>query len=255
MGIGNLERVVQAFGEERDPSYARLFFESTPVTHEESQELLAGFGDDSSTYLWRVLAAREIMRLYRQDPAELERLEGLHARKNSAEEVLHPEAETRRLNSARELRDARAAGYLVELPDDPDRLHFEIGPQVGEVARRLGESPATYRALRPQALALLEYLAAAVEEASEGPLTVTSAARDARYQRALRRGNPEAARGYSLHTTGYSFDILRDYASREQALAFQFWLDRLQALNLIAWVREPRAIHVTVAEDALLGRE
>ena len=27
-------------------------------------------------------------------------------------------------------------------------------------------------------------------------------------------------------------------------------LDRLQSLNLIAWVREPAAIHVTVAEDA-----
>jgi hypothetical protein len=27
-------------------------------------------------------------------------------------------------------------------------------------------------------------------------------------------------------------------------------LDRLQALNLIAWVREPEAIHVTVANGA-----
>jgi hypothetical protein len=27
-------------------------------------------------------------------------------------------------------------------------------------------------------------------------------------------------------------------------------LDRMQALNLIAWVREPAAIHVTVAGDA-----
>ncbi len=27
-------------------------------------------------------------------------------------------------------------------------------------------------------------------------------------------------------------------------------LDRLQALNLITWVREPAAIHVTVAGDA-----
>jgi hypothetical protein len=33
-------------------------------------------------------------------------------------------------------------------------------------------------------------------------------------------------------------------------MAFQFMLDRLTALNLIAWVREPAAIHITVAPDA-----
>ena len=44
--------------------------------------------------------------------------------------------------------------------------------------------------------------------------------------------------------------MLRRYASRRQALAFQFTLDRLQALNLIAWVREPAAIHITASSDA-----
>ena len=40
-----------------------------------------------------------------------------------------------------------------------------------------------------------------------------------------------------------------------KAQAFQFVLDRLQALNVIAWVREPAAIHVTAGPDAkeLLG--
>ncbi|HWT93214.1 MAG TPA: hypothetical protein VN238_09480, partial [Solirubrobacteraceae bacterium] len=59
----------------------------------------------------------------------------------------------------------------------------------------------------------------------------------------------------SLHTTGWAFDIERTYRSRAHALAFQFMLDRLQALNLIAWVREPAAIHVTAGPRAeeLLG--
>ncbi|HEV2813673.1 MAG TPA: hypothetical protein VGW10_10505, partial [Solirubrobacteraceae bacterium] len=58
-----------------------------------------------------------------------------------------------------------------------------------------------------------------------------------------------------LHTTGWAFDIRREYASARQARAFQFLLDRLTALDLIAWVREPAAIHVTVGGDAkaLLG--
>ena len=66
----------------------------------------------------------------------------------------------------------------------------------------------------------------------------------------LARRNIEATRGLSLHTTGWAFDIARRYRSRAQALAFQFMLDRLTALNMIAWVREPDAIHVTVGPRA-----
>jgi hypothetical protein len=62
--------------------------------------------------------------------------------------------------------------------------------------------------------------------------------------------NIEATRAYSLHTTGYAFDIERHYANGAQAHAFQFLLDRLQALDLIAWVREPEAIHITVSSSA-----
>jgi len=82
------------------------------------------------------------------------------------------------------------------------------------------------------------------------PLLITSAARDAEYQALLTRRNVEATRRYSLHTTGYAVDIARRYSGRRQARAFQFMLDRLQALDLIAWVREPGAIHLTVARDA-----
>ena len=64
------------------------------------------------------------------------------------------------------------------------------------------------------------------------------------------RRNREATRNYSLHTTGWAFDIARRYRSRRQALAFQFVLDRLQVLDAIAWVREPDAIHITVSRDA-----
>ena len=73
---------------------------------------------------------------------------------------------------------------------------------------------------------------------------------DEEYQQLLVRRNIEATRHFSLHTTGYAFDVLRRYSSRRQALAFQFVLDRLTSLNLIAWVREPAAIHITVSSDA-----
>ena len=50
--------------------------------------------------------------------------------------------------------------------------------------------------------------------------------------------------------TGYTFEIARRYLSRLQANAFQAVLDRLQALNLIAWTRGPATISITVASDA-----
>jgi Family of unknown function (DUF5715) len=81
----------------------------------------------------------------------------------------------------------------------------------------------------------------------EGSLTVTSAVRDRAYQRALGKRNPEATDAYSLHTTGWSFDVLRDYESDRQAGSFQFVLDRLQALDVIDYAVEPDAIHVTVS--------
>ena len=33
-------------------------------------------------------------------------------------------------------------------------------------------------------------------------------------------------------------------------MGFQYALDRLQALNLIAWAREPAAIHVTASGES-----
>ncbi|MGZ6709126.1 MAG: hypothetical protein ACXVFN_19565, partial [Solirubrobacteraceae bacterium] len=81
----------------------------------------------------------------------------------------------------------------------------------------------------------------------KGGLILTSTVRDVEYQKALINTDIEATQAFSLHTTGWAFDIARVYRSRAQALALQFMLDRLAALGLVAWVRERQAIHVTVA--------
>jgi hypothetical protein len=250
MGVGNLQGVLSAYGE-GDVSYVALYFGSTPLRHSSAFDRLAALGDDSATYLWRVLAAREIMRLYRTDRPELMRLQALHARKATAEEVLHPRGSTRIYATPGDIVRARASGELRSLPANAAELHLRIDPAMGELARKLHRRPALYRALRPEALATLIYIAAGAREISgQSPLTVTSTVRDLRYQRLLVKGNSEATHAYSLHTTGYAFDVLRRYKSRAQAGAFQFMLDRLTALNLISWTVEPAAIHVTVSSDA-----
>ena len=251
MGVGNLQSVEAAYGKQKVP-YAELYFDSTPLVHPASYRILARLGDDSSNYYWKVLAAEQIMQLYRARPAEVRTLAMLHGHKASAEEVLHPKDRTQVFDTGASLKRAEATGQLRALPNDPKKYGFAIDPGMGSLAPRLGHTPVEYRYLRPEALGLLRYVAAGVRKigGAQRPLLVTSTVRDRAYQHALVKTNPEATHAYSLHTTGYAFDIERDYASKRQALAFQFMLDRLTALNLIAWVREPRAIHVTISGAA-----
>jgi len=253
MGMGNLEGVLRAFGAEPaagDVSYTELYFDSTPSRHAAAHRRLAAFGDDSSNYFWKLLAAREIMRLQRTAAGELARLQAAHAAKNSAEEVLHPSGSTPRFGDPQALRAAWDEGQLKPFPDDPRVTGLRRDRRMGELAGRLDQPASLYEGLRPEALATLLYIGAQVRALSgEEPLVVTSTVRDDAYQRRLARGNGEATQDYSLHTTGWAFDIARQYRSRRQALAFQFVLDRLQVLNAIAWVREPGAIHVTASRD------
>lgn len=253
MGVGNLQNVIADYDEGDDVPYAELFFGSTPIDHTDAHDRLTGFGDDSSTYLWRVDAAKAIMRASRQDQQSLQRTAQLQTNKNSAEEVLHSQDDTSEFTTAGEIKRATGRGTLRPL--DPARLAtwgLAIDPSLGELAPRLEEPKSRYRALRPEAITLLQYLGTGVQElsGSKEPLRLTSAVRDDAYQRLLTARNIEATRNFSLHTTGFAFDVLRSYATKKQALAFQFLLDRLTALNLIAWVREPAAIHITVAGDA-----
>lgn len=257
MGVGNLTDVLDLYGDD-DASYAQVYFDSSPRNKQGAHRKLVSLGDDSQTYLWRVGAAQDIMALWRSDTAALQRLQALHDEKNSAEEVLRPEPDTEVLEDGEALEDAYASDDLLAL--DAERMAgagLRIDEDMGELAEDLDREAELYRGLRPEALATLLYMGTAARQISGAdPLIVTSTARDVDYQEAIiDDGNPEATRDYSLHTTGFSFDIERRYRSEAQSLALQFLLDRLQSLNLIAWVREPAAIHVTVGPEAeeLLG--
>ncbi|HEX2128505.1 MAG TPA: hypothetical protein VHF58_04760, partial [Solirubrobacterales bacterium] len=240
-----------------DLSFAQLYFDSTPSRHAEAYDLLASFGDESSEYLWKVRASEQIMESWRDDPAALEALADLANEKATLEEVFHPEHETEVFEDPGALEDEIREGGLVILPHARS-LGWVTDRQLGEFADELDQDPQLYASLRPEALATLSYLAGIVrnESAAERPLKVTSAVRDREYQDLLVGSNPEATDEYSLHTTGWSFDIRRDYESGEQAAAFQYALDRLSALALIDYAVEPGAIHITASGDGaerLLG--
>ncbi|MDX6582665.1 MAG: hypothetical protein QOI10_1849 [Solirubrobacterales bacterium] len=252
MGIGNLESVIAAFGG-HPSSYAELYFDSGLESHRDAYRMLTGFGDESADYLWKVRASEQVMKQYRADPEALAATAELATNKATMEEVFHPENETEVFADPGAVADATDDGELLPLPDDPV-LGWEPDPDIGELAAQLDQSPELYRALRPEALATLTYLAGRVRNISGAatPLQVTSAVRDRTYQDLLVQSNPQATEEYSLHTTGWAFDIRRDYESKRQAEAFQFELDRLRALDVLDYAFEPGAIHVTVSD---LGAE
>jgi Transglycosylase SLT domain len=263
MGIGNLENVIAAYVEggeagstaatvaENDIDYSRLYFDSSPQNRPEAYELLAGFGDDSSLYSWRVRASEGILDEYRKDTDALEAQAALATEKATLEEAYHPEDATQVFQTPDDVVEATEEGDLARVPNDRS-LGFKLAGQAGELAEELDVDPETYRVLRPEALAALTYLAGKVKAVSgeAKPLTVTSATRDQDYQDLLVGVNSEATTEYSLHTTGWSFDIRRRYASDRQARAFQFALDRLRAHAILDYAYEPAAIHVTVSENA-----
>jgi hypothetical protein len=110
------------------------------------------------------------------------------------------------------LLDGAPAGDLRALPNDAADTSLQAAAGVK---------------LRPEALGVALYAAAQVRTISKAPTLRVTGAGDA----------------------GWTFRVSRTYASGEQAQAFQYVLDRLQVLNVIAWSRSARFISVTASPD------
>ena len=197
MGMGNLNNVIEAFGGGPRP-YVELYFASSPTRHKAAYDKLASFGDDSSNYYWKLLAARDIMRAYRKDPAAVARTAAERATDESGRRAMlrtAPQGDPRDFKATAENTGLTTPPNL-QLRDEAAAAAVYIG---GEVRSVLGNS------------------ALKLTSATDG---------------------------------GSSFRISRDYASEQQALAFQYVLDRLTVLNVIAWSRAERTIRVTAGRDA-----
>ena len=138
-------------------SYAELYFGRTPTRQPAAYRRLAGLGDDSSTYLWRVQASRDDHAPLPQDPGALESAAELQRPRTPAEEVLHPEGDTEVFANPDDLEAAYRDGKIRSFPNAPGRLGLRRDRQMGELARRLEQPRRLYRGLRPEAYALAAY--------------------------------------------------------------------------------------------------
>ena len=160
MGIGNLHDALDAYGA-TDIPYAQLYFDSSPARHAAAYQKLFQLSDDSATYWFRILAAKEILRLARENPGELRRRAELETQKNSSENLMHPPDDGEAFGTAADIQAAERSGDLLRLNSlKLARAGVKIDPKMGELAPQLGQKPSRYRALRPEALATLGYVAA-----------------------------------------------------------------------------------------------
>lgn len=264
MGIGNMQDVIAAYVRPRPLTgstpktvarygitYARLYYDSSPVRNGAAYRKLASLGDDSRHYLFKLDAADTIMKLHASKTGLLERIASLQTAKASGENLLRPPDRFPPYEDGRDLRRAYGKGDLIALPDDQRRLGYKVDRGMGSLGRRIGERKALFRGLRPEALATLLYITKEVRRAAGGShLRVTSTVRDLRYQDALVGVNSQATRAFSLHTTGYAVDVSRNFRNTREQRAFVAVLERLRAHNVLDFVYEPGAIHFTVGPEA-----
>jgi hypothetical protein len=245
MGIGNLQQVLGDYDGGGSVPYAQLYFGTSPTDRPAAYNLLSSFSDDSELYYWRVLGAAMIMRLYRTDRAALARLARLEVAFPSNAIVLVPPHRIAQFGTPADLSAAYQRRSLLPLPRNAAALGLAYASTMGSLASRLRVPRTLYKGLRPAALDLLIELVSRIRALSgnRAPMTVASTVTDGRYDSLLGASDPPAQ-------TGYTFQLQRRYRTPAVAVAFQAMLDRLQSLNVIAWLRGSATIEITVSPDA-----
>lgn len=117
----------------------------------------------------------------------------------------------------------------------PAGFDIENGPERRNMKVRVLSS------LRPEALKVLEEVAASYREKFERPLPITSLVRPDEYQHLLSKTNPNATRIETPpHSTGLAFDILYRYMTAEEQSYVMAYLARLKDEGRIEVLRENR---------------
>lgn len=177
MGMGNLDTILKRYGQER-PSYTHLYFDTAPHRKPAAYQLLSSLGDDSSTYYWKVRAARQMMSMYRTNLKQLDHLETLDDDGGAGERRLYPKG----------------------VPDNGSKKR-KPPAYLATLGLRLTGSAQSDYAPDPPTESVLVYLGAGVRSISrQMPLTVTSA-------HGIRI---EVSRHYRSHSQALAFEYLLD---------------------------------------------
>ena len=232
-------------------AYTQVYFDSTPPA-------TPGYAGCASSATTRPttsgssLAAREIMRLHREDRAELDRLDALHGAKDSAEEVLHPPGSTPRFDDpAPAARGLGRRGHR-RVPERPRASPAcARDPRMGELAR--AARPARRRSTAACARRRSRWRSTSARRCARcraSAAVVTSTVRDealpARLVARQPRGDPQLLAAHDRLGVRHRAPL----PLQAPGAGLPVRARPPPVLDVIAWVREPGAIHVTASAEA-----
>jgi hypothetical protein len=168
-----------------------------------------------------------------------------------------------RVLEEREGQLVRQQERTAEFYEDWDRRRMLAGKlhELEQVAQELGgreydlRRPEDRRALRgrlltflrPEGRAVMEQIAAEYSAAFDRPLPVTSLVRSFRYQRVLRRTNPNATSiDLPPHSTGLAFDLLTRFMTATEQQFLLNLVARLEEQGKVEALREANRDHIHV---------
>ena len=149
------------------------------------------------------------------------------------------------------LSGAAAWRTLTELQDDSSNYYWKVlaSREILRLARTQPDRLAELAALHGRGASAAQVLHPEGDTASgtARPETTTALAW---IQRVVGKIVPGEEPLQVARTPGWTIDVTREYASDEQATAFQYVLDRLTALDLITFERTRGRIRITVSSEA-----
>jgi len=266
----------------KELNYPEIFFKNTPYHNPEifktiKRQLDNKEGDFGPTYYFRVMAAKELLNLYRKDPAEYNALFkqfqprfGHNFSPNLMWSYFTPEeVEQLQIANLGELRAAKVEGRIVDVPF-ADVEALRDAKEEGRIADVLWQDFGWSPRLRPPSQIAesdvanqLEYIA--TEPATAGcllylvrelrllqgenftPIEVNSLIRTTKTQGILRGGNSNADTRLPTHTMGKSFDLPLQGKNEIYKRDLMFILSDLEMVGALAYIKEGSqdTIHVT----------
>lgn len=267
MGAGNMLSVLSLYtGEKVDSknaaeiirrkklTYPLVFFNNTARYKKDLYSYFGRLADYSPTYYFRIQAAYDLLKIYRQQQGSYAAiLEQFRPKFDDKEESpnrmwsYYGQADVKRFSilNLDQLKTEWKHGRIVPMPNQPDRFGVRI--------RTSGESPIAekdpanrqwYLGSEPATLGCLLYLAYELrqfESMAFRPLETNSLVRDVMYQAKLSRGNSVARTELPTHVMAKGFDLPRKVMSAGQLADLTFLLKDLESLGLISWIQEGAA--------------
>ncbi|HLV79848.1 MAG TPA: hypothetical protein VKT32_06175, partial [Chthonomonadaceae bacterium] len=249
-----------------------VYFTARSASHSDAFGYLYGRSDDHRHYWWKVLAAQQVIALYRRDPAAFQAKWSASLPGRPQDAAWYPDAQKLALTDTSALQDGVSRHLLVPVTPAPAftvRLAASDPPGAGSQTGERPDPGGACAVLRPEAKGTLLLLETLYRRAGgPGTLEIGELTHTLSYAQQQRRLHPpppprgplwppdpveQALPGggpppdFDFHTTGLAFDILRPATARQRAM-LEYALGYLADRDVAAWIeakdRGGRRYHV-----------